>query len=337
MAKVRYICGVTTPQLDVTARVRAACREGRADTPVTVDITREAAPRQGTPDTREAAPDPARTQPEAEREPKVVRIQCTDTHWCDFPCQPSGDIDPVVGVPVGTAEATIWGTWRDHADPLKGLARIEQYAKWVLGAAGIVTALAGSLAAGGVVKLDTTWAKVLYAIAIAFLGLSWAAISLSIAPKWIRVNRQSPSDFVEGFNAQYGSRRLWLSAAATALGLALLTAALVPLGDRLRDRPLSSAGIGYDVKENGQVTAQLAGAGLPPHTAVELVLQSGPPSNQALLRKRTLVDSDGKADVSVTLDSARAHSAAKPLLVTGRWMAWRSRGLVQKEDTTRVP
>jgi hypothetical protein len=243
----------------------------------------------------------------------------------------------VVGAKVGAAEQARWDTWRDQSDPLKGLERIERYAKWVLSADALIVLLAGSLAAGNVVHPTTTRAKLLYAVAIAFLGLSWATVSLSIAPKWIRINRQSPSDFVEGFNQQYRSRRRWLSTAAVALGLALLTAALVPLGERVSDRTFSAAGVGYEVKPNGAVLALLSGAGLPPHTPVELAIKAaGSRPGQVLMRRRILVDSTGKVEMSLMLDSAHAHPAAKPLLVTGRWVG-RPDGMVSRHDSVRVP
>jgi hypothetical protein len=115
-----------------------------------------------------------------------------------------------------------------------------------------------------------------------------------------------------------------------------LTAALVPLGDRVRDRAFSAAGIGYEVRPGGAVVALLSGAGLPPHTPVELVLKAaGSRPGQALMRRRVLVDSAGKVDMSLMLDSAHAYPAAKPLLVTGRWME-RPDGLVSKQDSAHV-
>jgi hypothetical protein len=324
MADVRYFCTVTDPRQDVTERVQAACREGTALVPVVPRVEPKGA--------RESI------QPAVEKEPKVVRIQCADGHWCDFPCRPPDGATEVIGAKVGAAEQTRWDTWREQSDPLKGLERIEGYAKWVLGANALVVLLAGSFAATGAVDPKTTWAKLLYAVAIAFLGLSWAALSLSIAPKWIRINRHSPTDFVEGFNQQYTSRRRWLSAATTALGLALVAAAFVPLGERTHEPPTSSAGIAYEVKSNGAVEAKLAGAGLPPHTPVELVLRAaGSPADKALMRRRALVDSVGKVDVSLTLDSVRAKAATKPLLLTGRWMVRPGSGLVPRQDTVPVP
>ena len=316
MADVQYFCGAATdPRIDVTRRVRAACEEEAVEVPV--------------------GPPVEAVRPAAGKEPKVVRIECTKEHWCDFPCPAHAGVTEVVGIPVGAAEVTTWDGWRSHADPVKGLERIGKYAAWVLTANALVTALAGSLAAGGVVTLNTAGAKWLYAIAIVSLGVSWAAVSLSIAPKWVRINRQSPSDFVEGFNAQYASRRFWLRVAAPALGLALLLAALVPLGGLFAAEPNPAAGIAYEVKA-GALTAELSGAGLPPHSVVDLVVQpAGPPVGQPLGRDRSLVDATGKASATLTVDSARA--AVRPLLLTGRWTATEDGKLVQKQDSVRVP
>lgn len=267
--------------------------------------------------------------------PQVVRIQCTTDHWCDFSCHPSDDY--VLGTPVGADEVTQWQAWRAYADPLKGLERIETYTKWVLGANALVVSLAGSLAAGGVVTPATRTAKLLYGVAIALLGLSWAAVSLSIAPKWARINRQSPSDFVAGFNEQYRSRRGWLALASIALGLALLSAAIVPVADRTQEASISSAGIDYDMKQGGTVEARLSGSGLPPHTPVELAIRSDGPDYLVLRQKRVLVDSIGKVDMSLVLDSAGAAAAAKPLRITGNWRVWPGRGTQSRRATVPIP
>lgn len=322
MADVQYVCGataVTDPPIDVTRRVRAACAEERVDVVVTGDIEKRETVAVGT-----------------DNEPKVVRIECTQGHWCDFPCTPVSGESRVVGVPVGSAEVTTWDGWRSHADPVKGLERIGRYATWVLTANASVTALAGTLAVGGAIKLEGTPATLIYAIAIIALGVSWAAVSLSIAPKWVRINRQSPSDFVKKLNAQYASRRFWLRVAAPALGLALLLAALVPLGGLFPAEPRPTSAITYEVKAAGEFTARLSGTGLPPNSVVDLLLQSaGSAGTQPIARGRSLVDDAGKGSASLTVDSVRA--ATRPLLLTGRWTSMDDGKLVPKQDTVRVP
>lgn len=318
MSNVKYVCG-DNPQRDVTQQVLAAC----GGEPVLVPTTLESFKRAS-----------AVVRTDADDQPLLVRIECTSNQWCDFRCGPHADGDVVQGTPVGPEEVARWKTWQSYTDPLKGLERIEKYGKWVLGAATMVTALATALAVSNALPLSTSWAKWLYFAAVACLGFSWVAVSLTFAPKWVQLHRDSPTDFVAKFNNQFRWRRAFLFTAATLLALALALAALVPLAGLWRDRVPSAAALTYDVKPSGEITAHVNGEGLPPRTPVEIHFTG----SKALLRgtlplARATVATDGKVQATLTLDSTRAHAVGRPLKVVGRWQVIRDRTPVPSGDS----
>jgi len=289
----RYVCG-DNRAIDMTNAVRAACGEPRIVVPSIV-----------------------RGKAAAEAGATMVRLQCHDDHWCDFPCEGAAGTE-VVGTPVGKNEVARWTAWQNYADPIEGMKRLDAYSTWVLAANTIVIMLATGLASDKVPPaLETSAAKWLFGAAVAALGLSWVFISLVKAPTWKRLNRNSPREYIEAFNQALGTRRPLFAAAASLLGVSLALAALIPLVRSLKQAAPPRVVLGYTWSTDSAYSAELHGEGLPPNTPLEVLVRKDGPAAIILPVQRVRTDANGAATAQVEVPARR--QLAPPFRVVARW------------------
>jgi hypothetical protein len=281
---IQYQCG--NDGTDMTAAVRAACREMQISVPV-VEATARAGERTSV-------------------STRSVRVQCKDGKWCDFPC--GGVAGPVVkGTPVPAAEEARWGEWQKYVDPMAGLKRLDGYATWLFGAFTIVILLASGLVNNkDPGTLDTSAARWLFGLAVAALGFSWVFTSLVKAPSWGKLNRHSPDDHLQVFAAALTQKRRRFAWASSLLGLSLALAALIPLARSIRDKPGSpDIVLTYDWATDSSYKATLSGSGLRPNSVIEIRIEKNPPDGGILPVHRAQAGADGKAIAQVAVPASR--------------------------------
>jgi hypothetical protein len=296
---VQYRCG-KDKSVDLTAAVKAACKEPRI--PVPVGDAKGGVP--------QVQPSPA---------PGYVRVQCSDDQWCDFPCDCKQSSGIIEGIPVPKEERDRWVEWRKYSDPVEGLKRLNTYSNWVLGAQTILILLASGLASSSIPgSLDTPAARWLFGAAVAALGFSWVFISFVKAPAWGLLNRHSPAEHREVFSAALGRGRRWFAWAAGLLSVALTLAALIPLAEVKKDTADPPRIVQtFSQAADSSYQAAIYGEGLRPNSPVEVRFRKDASTGVILPVQRVLANPQGVGTATVAIPAAA--KLQPPFLAVFEW------------------
>lgn len=117
---------------------------------------------------------------------------------------------------------------RSLFSPRQSVAVLDDFSKWLFGAAAIAGSLGGAFGVTGLTHLQGA-GKTLFALSILCLGVSLALATLARIPIWVRHNPYSPDSLERAFQDLGQLRGNVLRAGGLLFGAALVLAALAPL------------------------------------------------------------------------------------------------------------
>jgi len=155
--------------------------------------------------------------------------------------------------------------------------RLEDFGKWIFTAVTTVATLATGFSLSKAAEF-TFAAKVDYAIAMVFVGLSLASAVAILTPGFTVLKLGSPQSLNAEFSASIRSRRGWILASAIFLSTAFVVAAIAPATAALfQPAPAHQETLTYSVTEKS-FSVKLHVEGLAPGSAAKLEIDRRTPA-----------------------------------------------------------
>jgi len=222
----------------------------------------------------------------------------------------------IVGRPLSAAEQQQLTDLQALFKPADALKRVDDFAKWVFTSIAVVGTLGAGFSNSAFGTL-TASGKILFGIAMLLLGASLFASTLALEPEWVHANPSSWYSMLVAVNTNLRKRRRPIRWAAALFGLALVTAASVPMVSTFTGKEPRVL-LGYELKPNGKFTGLLTGTGLKPYTVVELRVETGKGS-KLWLAPSTRKSADAQGEVSLNVDLENARDAGSELRLISGW------------------
>ncbi len=224
---------------------------------------------------------------------------------------------------------------RTFFKPEDGRKRLEEFAKWLFGGTTAVATLGAGFSIAGTSQLAGL-GKLVFVLAVICVGFSLACAAMSIAPKWVEINRNSLDSMRAAVSKQFVSRKRWLSIASASFAIGLFLAASSPLATSIsagtKSEPVRVQ-VTYSMEDSGKFEAQLVAVGLAPYVPVEVELATMPMTKGIVLPKRRgLTDAEGAATLQLVLQKVTKIKGT--LVVNSRWKESAEK---MRQETLEIP